>query len=114
MVTVLDAIALGVLLRAPRPDRHRAAAARPAGAWWWLAFLLLLGPIAMGRLDAVVAPVVIVALAIALQPPAHRDVAADRGRLGQGRARRAAAVDVLRRPTAVAQRRRCPAPWCAP
>jgi len=40
------------------------------GAWWWLAFVLLLGPVAVGRLDAVVAPVVVVALAVALRQPA--------------------------------------------
>lgn len=39
------------------------------GAWWWLAFVLLLGPVAVGRLDAVVTPVVVVALAVALRHP---------------------------------------------
>ncbi|WP_231505153.1 glycosyltransferase 87 family protein [Cellulomonas sp. URHE0023] len=68
MVTVLDAVAIAFLLRAPRPDRPRSGGTT-TGAWWWLAFLLLLGPIAMGRLDGVVAPVVVVALAIALDHP---------------------------------------------
>lgn len=68
LVTVLDAVALGVLLRVRRPGRPKGGATT-VGAWWWLAFLLLLGPIAMGRLDAVVAPVVVVALAIALNHP---------------------------------------------
>lgn len=40
------------------------------GAWWWVAFVLLLGPVAIGRLDAVVAPVVVIALALALRHPA--------------------------------------------
>ena len=68
MITVLDAVALAVLLRVRRPDRP-AGGSTTVGAWWWLAFLVLLGPVAMGRLDAVVAPVVVVALAIALDHP---------------------------------------------
>ena len=68
MVTVLDAVALAFLLHTRRPDRpHEPPTA--AGAWWWLAFLVLLGPVAMGRLDAVIAPVVVVALSIALNHP---------------------------------------------
>lgn len=61
MVTALDAAALAVLMR-----RRNGLAA----AWWWTAFLLLLGPIAMGRLDAVVAPLVVVALLWGLDRPA--------------------------------------------
>ncbi|VTR77323.1 glycosyltransferase 87 family protein [Cellulomonas hominis] len=81
LVTVLDAVAVGVLLRyAPRSPARGAEAVRgvvdpprhdPAlGAWWWIAFVLMLGPVAVGRLDAVVAPVVVVALAVALRHPA--------------------------------------------
>ncbi len=61
LVTVLDALAVAVLLRAGRV---------PTGAWWWLAFLAALGPVAMGRLDAVVAPLCVVALAVAARRPA--------------------------------------------
>ncbi|WP_421735214.1 hypothetical protein [Cellulomonas sp.] len=68
LVTVLDAVAVVVLLRVRRPGRPDGDGTT-AGAWWWLAFLLLLGPIAMGRLDAVVAPVVVVALSFALDHP---------------------------------------------
>jgi len=68
LVTVLDAAALVVLLRVRRPGQPEGGTTT-AGAWWWLGFLLLLGPVAMGRLDAVVAPVVVVALAIALDHP---------------------------------------------
>jgi hypothetical protein len=88
LITALDAVAVGVLLRAARPavvPAEPAAAvpprvrqhvvARPPhdpalGAWWWLAFVALLGPVAIGRLDAVVAPVVVIALAVALRRPA--------------------------------------------
>ena len=59
LVTGLDAIAVRALAR-------RGGA---RGAWWWLGFLFLLGPIAMGRLDAVVAPVVVVALLAAATRP---------------------------------------------
>ncbi|WP_298455009.1 hypothetical protein [uncultured Cellulomonas sp.] len=76
LVTVLDAVAVAVLLRAgPRahPDRPvrtgRDRAPVPTGAWWWLAFLLALGPVALGRLDAVVAPLCVVALAVGLRRP---------------------------------------------
>ena len=61
MITGLDAAALGVLLRRPRGTD---------GGWWWTAFLLLLGPIAMGRLDAVLVPITLVALLWALDRPA--------------------------------------------
>ncbi|MBW0255267.1 DUF2029 domain-containing protein [Cellulomonas sp. PS-H5] len=79
LITLLDAVAVVVLLRcAGRPARDGAVrgdvvppARDPAvGAWWWLAFVLLLGPVAVGRLDAVVAPVVVIALAVALRHPA--------------------------------------------
>ncbi|WP_246855260.1 glycosyltransferase 87 family protein [Cellulomonas sp. Y8] len=79
LITLLDAVAVVVLLRcAGRPAREGAVrgdvvppARDPAvGAWWWLAFVLLLGPVAVGRLDAVVAPVVVIALAVALRHPA--------------------------------------------
>lgn len=78
LVTALNAGAVGVLLRGARVDAAPAVHGvvvpprrDPAvGAWWWLAFVLLLGPVAVGRLDAVVAPVVVVALTVALRHPA--------------------------------------------
>lgn len=39
-------------------------------AWWWLAFLVALGPIWVGRLDGVVAPLILVALVVAPKRPA--------------------------------------------
>lgn len=78
LVTALDAGAVGILLRGARADAGpgvRGVVVPPrrdpaVGAWWWLAFVLLLGPVAVGRLDAVVAPVVVVALTVALRHPA--------------------------------------------
>ena len=59
LVTLTNAAAFAVLL-------HRAWRAPTRGvvvaAWWWLAFLLFLGPIAVGRIDAVTVPLVIVGL----------------------------------------------------
>lgn len=46
LVTALNALGIGMLLRHPTPRRR-------AAAWWWLAAMLLLGPVAMSRLDAV-------------------------------------------------------------
>ncbi|WP_438855281.1 glycosyltransferase 87 family protein [Agromyces sp. M3QZ16-3] len=57
MVTLLDAIAFSVLLGRGTVSRRRRAA-----AWWWLAFLALLGPIALGRIDAVTVPFALVGL----------------------------------------------------
>lgn len=58
LVTVLDAVAFAVLLGMGRAPSRRLAGA----AWWWLAFLLVLGPIALARIDSVTVPLVIVAL----------------------------------------------------
>ncbi|MGW8565030.1 glycosyltransferase 87 family protein [Isoptericola sp. NPDC055881] len=62
MVVVLDAVATVVLVRA--------APRGVLGAWWWLAFLVALGPIFVGRLDGVVAPLILIALVIASRRPA--------------------------------------------
>lgn len=62
LITLLNGLATAGLLR--RDDDGRAA-----GAWWWLGFLLLLGPVAIGRLDAVIAPLVILALLAGLRRP---------------------------------------------
>jgi hypothetical protein len=56
LVTLINAVAFGVLA-GRRPGRAEAVA-----AWWWLAFLLLLGPVGLARIDSVTAPLVILAL----------------------------------------------------
>lgn len=64
MIAVLDAVAIGVLTGwGMRRERLPIA-------WWWLAFLLLLGPIAVGRLDAVTVAIGVVAAATILTRPA--------------------------------------------
>ncbi len=62
LVTVSNAVAVLVLGRA-RP-RGRVA------VWFWLAFLVALGPIWIGRLDGLLAPLILVALVVAAKRPA--------------------------------------------
>ncbi|MCM3779257.1 hypothetical protein [Microbacterium hydrocarbonoxydans] len=54
LVTVLDAIAFAVLV-GRSPSR-----ARRTGAWFWVAALLLLGPIALYRIDAITVPIAVI------------------------------------------------------
>lgn len=56
LVALLNAGAFAVLLGNGR------SRPRLTGAWWWLAFLLLLGPIALARIDSVTVPIAIVGL----------------------------------------------------
>lgn len=62
LIVVLDAVALWFLARLP--GRGRIA------AWWWLAFLVALGPIFLGRLDGVAAALLVISLAVAVRRPA--------------------------------------------
>jgi len=63
MILLLDAIAFGVLTGWGR------SRARIGAAWWWVAFLAVLGPIALARLDSVSVPLSIIAvLLIATRP----------------------------------------------
>lgn len=56
LVMLVDAAAFAVLTGASR-DRRLAHA-----GWWWLGFLLLLGPVAVGRIDAITVPLALVGL----------------------------------------------------
>lgn len=71
LVTALDAAAVVALLRTGRTHRGRTR-----GAWWWLAFLAALGPVAVGRLDAVVAPLMVLALVLVARDARWTRVAA--------------------------------------
>ena len=64
IVVVLNAAAFVVLLGTRRLSRTRRIA-----AWWWLAFLALLGPIALGRIDAVTVPLAITGMLWAATRP---------------------------------------------
>jgi len=67
LVVLLDAVAVLVLAsRGDRGARRRGVLA----AWWWLAFLLLTGPVALARLEAITAPIAIIAVRLLLERPA--------------------------------------------
>lgn len=63
LVIVLDAVAFGFLIGWFREVRHAAA------AWWWLGFLVLLGPIAVARLDTITVPLAILGMLWAASRP---------------------------------------------
>jgi hypothetical protein len=56
LVFVLDCVAFAALVGWRRPNRPVKI------GWWWIAFLLLLGPIALGRIDSISVPIAIVAV----------------------------------------------------
>lgn len=64
LVTVLDLVALGVLIGWGRRRDLLAV------GWWWTGFLALLGPIALGRLDSVTVPIAVIAMLILATRPA--------------------------------------------
>lgn len=63
LVMAIDAIAFAVIL-APG---HRAG--RVVVAWWWLGFLVALGPVAVGRIDAITVPIAIVGMLVLVRRP---------------------------------------------
>jgi hypothetical protein len=65
IVMLLDAVGFAAIT-GWFTSRHRAGV-----AWWWLAFLVLLGPIAVGRIDSITVPLAIVGvLLLATRPVA--------------------------------------------
>jgi hypothetical protein len=68
LVSALDAVAVIALLRGGRGP-NGARVGRHA-AWWWLGFLLLLGPVAIGRIDTVATDLAIVAVVVLARRPA--------------------------------------------
>ncbi|HEY8912812.1 glycosyltransferase 87 family protein [Lacisediminihabitans sp.] len=65
LAMVLDAVALAFIVGWGRQRRHVAV------GWWWVLFLLLLGPIALGRIDSITVPLAIVGmLQVAKRPGA--------------------------------------------
>jgi hypothetical protein len=63
MIMILNAVAFGLLTGWGRSRDGLAA------AWWWVAFLVLLGPIAIGRIDAVSVPVAMVGVILIASRP---------------------------------------------
>ncbi|MGV1033715.1 MAG: hypothetical protein ACOYBP_00630 [Microbacteriaceae bacterium] len=64
IVTALDAAAFSVLL-----GHGVLGASRRRAAEWWLLFLVLLGPIALGRIDAITVPFAMIGLLFAVSRP---------------------------------------------
>jgi hypothetical protein len=64
LVMVVDAIAFAALLTIGR----RQGVAHPA--WWWLGFLVALGPVAVGRIDAIAVPAAMIGMLVVLSRPA--------------------------------------------
>lgn len=71
LMMMLDAVAFASIIGWRQTTRKDgvASAVRVAAAWWWLGFLLLLGPIALGRIDTVTIALGIVAVMFALTRP---------------------------------------------
>jgi hypothetical protein len=63
MVMILNAIAFGFVTGWGR------SRARVSTAWWWLGFLVLLGPIALGRIDSVSVPLAMVGVILIASRP---------------------------------------------
>lgn len=63
LMTLLNAAAFATLIGWRSPHRNTAA------AWWWLGFLAMLGPIALGRIDAVTVPLAIAGGLLAASRP---------------------------------------------
>jgi hypothetical protein len=68
VVVVTNAVVLAFLLARPGAGA-RSSALRNSAAWWWIGFLLLLGPVALGRIDVMTVAVAIIALLAAQRHP---------------------------------------------
>lgn len=56
LVALVDAVVFALLIGRQR-DAQRASA-----AWWWLALLICLGPVSLGRIDAIATPIALLGL----------------------------------------------------
>ena len=63
LVLVLDIVAFGLLTDWGRTRRNFVV------AWWWVAFLVFLGPIALGRIDSITVPLAIVGVLLVATHP---------------------------------------------
>ncbi|KQP55785.1 hypothetical protein ASF51_11545 [Agreia sp. Leaf283] len=68
VVVVTDAVVLAFLLSRTGPS-SRLFSPRIMAAWWWIGFLLLLGPVALGRIDVTTVAISIIALLVAQRRP---------------------------------------------
>ncbi len=63
IVMMLNAVALVAIIGVQERARHARI------AWWWMLFLVLLGPITLGRIDAITVPVALVAVMVIARHP---------------------------------------------
>jgi len=63
IVFILDAVAFAML------TGWGFSRERVAVAWWWVAFLLLLGPISLGRIDSITVPLAIIGVLLLAKRP---------------------------------------------
>ncbi len=63
LVLVLDIVGFGVLTNWGR-NRERFGI-----AWWWVAFILLLGPVALVRIDSITVPIAVIAVVVLARRP---------------------------------------------
>lgn len=68
MILMLNAAAFFVLTGRRRRSRNHVA------AWWWIGFVILLGPIALGRIDSVTVPIAIIGVLLIARRPALASV----------------------------------------
>jgi hypothetical protein len=68
LMMLADAIAFGFLIGWGRHGRNTVA------AWWWLGFLVLLGPIALGRVDSFTVPIAMIGVLFIATRPALASV----------------------------------------
>jgi hypothetical protein len=64
LVMLLDAVGFAAI------TGWWASRGRSAVAWWWLGFLVLLGPVAVGRIDSITVPIAIVGVLLVATRPA--------------------------------------------
>ncbi|MCX6494712.1 MAG: glycosyltransferase 87 family protein [Actinobacteria bacterium] len=67
IVAIVDAVVFGLLIR--RVKNQKMDAARAVAAWWWLALLVCLGPVSLGRIDAISTPIALLGLLYLLKFP---------------------------------------------
>jgi len=63
LVMVINCVAFAWLTGWGRTGRNIVA------GWWWVAFLLLLGPIALGRIDSITVPIAIIGMLLVVARP---------------------------------------------
>ena len=82
LVMTVNAIAFAVVMtRARRDDAWHVG-------WWWIGFLIALGPVAVGRIDSITVPIAMIGMLAADHPSGAGRCSADGRRLDQGLAGR--------------------------